>query len=289
MMISFNYDRCINTLYIHCSFFEIKNMIPKIIHQIWMQGADTVPSKYSFARATWREKNPLWEIKTWDEVELRKLIQGTRWENVLQYTRRLIQRADILRCAVLEKYGGVYVDMDMYCLKPLDDLLVSSKIQVGETSFKGVPLIKNAMRLNNGIIFAPALHSFWQKKFLPELLVRLQTHTWLDDLAPAWNTIRTTGPGLWSHFDGDIDIHIHPQEFFYSLKKIKGHSGELSLEDIQTLKDSYVYHMQDSVWLVSWEKYLLHMFIGNNWMISVPILLFIIFLFIYIYFSAKKK
>ena len=257
-------------------------MIPKVIHQIWMQGKDAIPTKYSFARGTWQEKNPDWTIRVWDEIQLRELIKGTRWEATLPYTRRLIQRADIFRCAVLEKYGGVYVDMDMYCLKSLNDFIDLGKIQVGETSFKGIPWIKKAMRLNNGIIFAPVNHSFWQQKFLPELLVRLQTHTWLDDIAPAWNTIRTTGPGLWSHFDGDAEVLIHPQEYFYSLKKIKGHSGKLSKEDVSILKESYVYHMQDSVWLVSWEKYLLHAFIGNNWMISIPVLLICIVLFVYI-------
>lgn len=248
-----------------------------------MQGKEAVPKKYNEARETWKRNNPDWEIKVWDEIELRELAKGTRWEIALDYTHRLIQRADILRCVVLEKFGGVYVDMDMHSLKSLNVFIHDHRIQAGETSFKGVPLIKKAMRINNGILFAPPNHSFWQKKFLPQLLLHLQTHTLLDDIAPAWNTIRTTGPGLWSHFDGDPDLLIHPQEYFYSLKKLKGHEGKLSEQDIQNLHQSYVYHMQDSLWLVSWEKYLLEIFIGNNWMITVPLIMFCIFIIFYMY------
>lgn len=256
-------------------------MIPPLIHQIWMQGKDVVPAKYADARKTWKTLHPNWKIVTWDEVDLRALAKGTRWERALDMCERLIQRADVLRCCVLEQFGGVYVDMDMYALKPLDELMKqhADKIQVGETSFKGVPWIHAVMRLNNGIVFAPPKHPFWQNKFLPELLLRLQTNTALDELAPAWNTIRTTGPGLWSHFDGNPDIWVHPQEHFYSLKKIKGHTGSLTLDDLSVLKDSWVYHMQDSAWLVSWERHVLKAFIGNNWMISVPILVCVLLVF----------
>jgi len=33
-----------------------------------------------------------------------------------------VQKANILRYAILEHYGGVYLDMDITCLQPLDDL-----------------------------------------------------------------------------------------------------------------------------------------------------------------------
>jgi mannosyltransferase OCH1-like enzyme len=37
--------------------------------------------------------------------------------------RRPVERADIIRMEVLWKYGGVYLDADMECLKPIDRLI----------------------------------------------------------------------------------------------------------------------------------------------------------------------
>ena len=34
-----------------------------------------------------------------------------------------IQRADAIRYFVLYHYGGIYVDLDIGCLRPMDDLL----------------------------------------------------------------------------------------------------------------------------------------------------------------------
>ena len=37
--------------------------------------------------------------------------------------RNLAERADVLRYEILRRHGGVYVDVDVECLRPLDDLL----------------------------------------------------------------------------------------------------------------------------------------------------------------------
>lgn len=248
--------------------------VPAVLHQIWMQGKDAVPSKYAAARATWKQMHPGWEIRVWDEADLTALIQGTPWEKAVRLCRRLIQRADVMRCAVLERYGGVYADMDMYALKPLDALLHNdSHVQVGETTFQGVPLVHRVMRLNNGIILCPPNLSFWQNEFLPALMLRLHTHTLLDDISPAWNTIRTTGPGLWSSFSASPSLFAHPTNYFYALGIGKQQtSKELTDAQRRRMATSYVYHMQDSAWLDSWELFLVKSLIHKNWIITVSVL-----------------
>ena len=247
--------------------------VPRILHQIWMQGKDAVPQKYAAARATWPEVQPGWDIRVWDEADLTALVVGTPWEVALRLCRRLIQRADVLRCAVLEKHGGVYADMDMYALKSLDPFLLEERIQVGETTFQGVPLVHRVMRLNNGIIFCPPALSFWKRDFLPALILRLQTHTLLDDLSPAWNTIRTTGPGLWSSFYTHPSVLGHPMHYFYALGIGKQQtSTKLTTDQMSRMGTSFVYHMQDSAWLDSWEFFLVKSFIHKNWIITVSVL-----------------
>jgi mannosyltransferase OCH1-like enzyme len=248
--------------------------VPSLLHQIWMQGKDLVPTKYAAARATWSAVHPRWEIRVWDEADLVALVHGTPWEAALRLCRRLIQRADVLRCAVLERFGGVYADMDMYALKPLDPLLQNdSHVQVGETTFQGVPLVRHIMRLNNGIILCPPGLAFWRKEFLPSLMLRLHTHTLLDDISPAWNTIRTTGPGLWSSFVASNAIKAHPTHFFYALGIGKQQtSSELTADQKKQMEGCFVYHMQDSAWLDSWELFLVKSLIHKNWIITVSVL-----------------
>ena len=237
-----------------------------------MQGKDAVPVRYKEARATWQEVHPDWTLRVWDEADLMELARGSRWEGAVSMCRRLIQRADVLRCVVLERFGGVYADMDMYALKSLNPLLSEERIQVGETTFHGIPLLWKIMRLNNGIILCPPNHPFWSHTFLPSLLIRLHTNTFLDDLSPAWNTIRTTGPALWSSFSNHDTILAHPTKHFYALGIGKQQTtGKLSASDLQIMEGSYTYHMQDSAWLDSWEWLLIKMFIHKNWMVTLSV------------------
>ena len=246
--------------------------VPRILHQIWRQGKDAVPDKYAAARATWPEVHPGWEIRVWDEADLTALAMGTPWEVALRLCRRLIQRADVLRCAVLERFGGVYADMDMYALKSLNCLLDDERLQVGETTFQGVPFVHRLMRLNNGIILCPPGLTFWKREFLPSLILRMQTHTLLDDLSPAWNTIRTTGPALWSSFCENPSILSHPKHFFYALGIGKQQtSTKLTTDQLKRMEGSFVYHMQDSAWLDSWEFFLVKSLIHKNWIVTVSV------------------
>ena len=175
----------------------------------------------------------------------------------------------------LKEFGGVYVDMDMYCLQPLDRFLDDDNVQAGYTSFHNT-FVDNIMGgVNNGIIFSPKKHAFWRTEFLPEVLKRLQQHTLLDDLCPAFSIIRTTGPLIWTSFKSII---IHPQVFFYSLAVLK--KKQIGDEDIKLLRNigAYVYHAQDSMWLNSWEKYLMLALMGRGWMITLFIIILSVWL-----------
>ena len=239
-----------------------------------MQGIENTPKKYDRGRESFKKMNPGWQFKEWDEEQMRK-IASPRWLRAIQMCQKMIQRADILRCVILEEFGGVYVDMDMVCLQSLDRFVEEDNVQAGYTSFHNTFLNNLMGGVNNGILFSPRKHAFWQNVFLPELLKRLQQHTLLDDLCPAFSIIRTTGPLLWTQFEGII---IHPQVFFYSLAVLK--KKEIGDEDIKILKDvgAYVYHAQDSLWLHSWEKYLMLAFMGRGWIYTLSIFILLIFI-----------
>jgi hypothetical protein len=94
-------------------------VIPRILHQVWV-GPRPLPSEFEAYRQTWARKHPAWDIRLWNEENLPPDL--TRPE-VYERLRVPAERADILRLEVLNRYGGVYCDIDFECLRALDPLL----------------------------------------------------------------------------------------------------------------------------------------------------------------------
>jgi mannosyltransferase OCH1-like enzyme len=93
-------------------------MIPKLLHQIWL-GPRPVPSVWT---ETWREANPDFDYRLWDEGAVDEL--GLRNEDV--YRRYMAEdlydgAADVARIEILFRFGGVYADADSVALRPLAD------------------------------------------------------------------------------------------------------------------------------------------------------------------------
>ncbi len=99
-------------------------VIPRCIHRIWIGGAE--PEWMGGFAETW--ERPGWKLRQWGEDEIAEL-QPLRNQSIYDRAKRLCPdhfgqlRADILRYEILERFGGVYVDADFECLRPLDDLL----------------------------------------------------------------------------------------------------------------------------------------------------------------------
>lgn len=242
-----------------------------------MQGKSIVPSKYDAARSTWAPLHPSYEIRVWDEVDLQDLVGGTKWQLAISLCEKLIQRADVYRCAVLEAHGGVYIDMDMHAIKPLEPLLneldtCTEDIAIGLTSFSGTPL-DFVLACNNAWISSRAGSKVWNDVVYPEMLKRLHIKSLMDFVSPVWHVLRTAGPGVWTHLAKNSKvIRMLPKEYFYSLKVIKG-NRQLTEEERSSLRPlSYGYHTQESAWLQSWESVVLAMFIGNRWKITVSLI-----------------
>lgn len=99
-------------------------MIPKVIHRTIHRDTNEV------IEACWekmQQLHPEWEFKTWyDEDEypyvgehLSKCPSGAF-------------KADLIRLDVLYRFGGVYLDSDVYLVKPIDELLEHEAFCSGE-------------------------------------------------------------------------------------------------------------------------------------------------------------
>ena len=99
---------------------------PKILHQIFLQeGRNSSLDRYSDALSSCRALHPDWQHNIWTDENSTEFIQEhyPALFNSYEHYKQSIQRANILRYALLEHYGGVYLDLDVTCLSPLDDLL----------------------------------------------------------------------------------------------------------------------------------------------------------------------
>jgi mannosyltransferase OCH1-like enzyme len=98
--------------------------IPKKLHLIWVGDEAKLPRR---SIESWKEKHPGWEFRLWGNAEL----DGISWK-----ARRQIELfrasghwegiADLMRYEILYEHGGVYIDADATCVRPLDDWLLDT-------------------------------------------------------------------------------------------------------------------------------------------------------------------
>ncbi|KRN58361.1 glycosyltransferase family 32 protein [Limosilactobacillus secaliphilus] len=99
-------------------------MISKKIHYIWF--GESKPNSLIKAIKTWERHAPKYEIIEWNE------------ENLPKYKNNFYQRAlsnkdyafasDYARLKILQQYGGVYMDTDMYLLKDPSNILANKEL-----------------------------------------------------------------------------------------------------------------------------------------------------------------
>jgi mannosyltransferase OCH1-like enzyme len=97
--------------------------VPAIIHQTW-RDADTIPISWQQASNSCRSFHPNYEYRLWTDKDARILIEK-EFPCLLSTFDSYpydIQRADVIRLAILYVYGGIYLDLDIICLKSLDQL-----------------------------------------------------------------------------------------------------------------------------------------------------------------------
>jgi hypothetical protein len=77
--------------------------------------------------STWADLNPNWRIMYHEDLDCLRLVE-THYSEFLQLFDSFpknVERADFFRYLVLYHYGGVYVDIDVECVVPLDQWLGS--------------------------------------------------------------------------------------------------------------------------------------------------------------------
>jgi len=182
-------------------------MIPKILHQIWM-GDKPMPEHWM---NTWKEKHPNWKYIVWNEKMIERLpLKNKDLFKIYKQKKKFHGMADVARIEILFHNGGVYIDADTECLKPIDELLNCNFFAV-ESNTRG--------RISNSVIGAIPNHPI-----LREYIQRMGRAIIIE---PCWKTI---GAPLLTkvinELKTDQDLILPPHTFYpenmRGTKKYKG-------------------------------------------------------------------
>lgn len=140
-------------------------MIPRTLHQVWI--GPPMPEEFALYMKSWADLHPEWEHVLWDEktIEALPMLRSNRvlWDDAEKYAagngvHQL--RADVARYELLYHHGGVYVDADFECKRPIDLLLSRGTLHdrsADETGAFAAWEVEHRW-VNNAIMGARALH-----------------------------------------------------------------------------------------------------------------------------------
>lgn len=140
--------------------------IPKHIHQIWFQGEEKIPKHLLEYHNSWKTTCNDYRITVWDEKSIKELLNNVpAWiQDTYNSYEKMIQKIDFAKYVILYYHGGIYIDMDVKCLKSLNDTpgIATSKVIFSKMPYNTCQKLLFVLLgqdfkddiLNNGIIFA---------------------------------------------------------------------------------------------------------------------------------------
>ncbi|MBW2446933.1 MAG: glycoside transferase family 32 [Deltaproteobacteria bacterium] len=198
-------------------------MIPRILHQTWK--TREIPEAWLPFQRTWRELHPTWEYRLWTDADLRQLVEESHpsFLSVYDAYPLEINRVDAARYLILERHGGVYVDMDFECLRPVEALLAGHEILLGLEPEAHLEVAKAASRgidriVCNAFMASVPGHAFWG-----HVLAELRAHCDEEDPLDSTGPFRLTNAlGRWPERDA---VALARSEALYPLTKDEVASG----------------------------------------------------------------
>ncbi len=173
-----------------------------MIHAIWHN--PVIPDEFDPFLKSWVTHNPETEVKIWSFKKGRELIEAHYpfLLSTFDSSAANVQKANILRYVVLHRFGGIYLDLDMLCLKPLTQFF---KDELFFARHSGNTIC-------NAICGSKAEHPFWELVFSS----LLETPTELQGPS-RFPVIQSTGSPLIQNLIESYDskVKLYPPKFFF--------------------------------------------------------------------------
>lgn len=167
--------------------------IPKLIHQT--DKSDDIRKLYRHFREGLHSLHPDWEYKFYNDDACRKAVERYLPAFLPIYdSASVIQKTDIFRIVIVYGEGGFYLDMDIECLRPFDDLcefrcVFAEEITLSEEE-AGKFRHRDRLRVANYMFGSEAGHPFLLR------LLRGIARESGREIQTEEDVLDSTGPGL---------------------------------------------------------------------------------------------
>jgi hypothetical protein len=203
--------------------------IPRIFHYVWL--GCPFPPKLQELINIWKENHPSYEFKLWNEEALEKF----GLENYDLYSRvpNPSAKSDVVRCEILYRYGGIYMDSDFLNIKPLDDLLYLNYF----TAYGQAPIIIPHSLVsgfvgtcpNNGMV-RNVIDKMKEVKNIPLSIGDIM------DIGPVLN-----GKTIINEIDPDLTVFFSASFFFPFPGKDRMQIRNLSISNLRNIMKKFTY------------------------------------------------
>ena len=222
--------------------------ITKIIHQTWKD--NRIPEEFQAFSCSWRNHHPGWEYRLWTNADNLDFIRREyHWFLPFFDNYQLdIQRADAVRYFILYTYGGVYVDLDFECFKPIEPLLDDHECVLALEPERHCQKHGVEQIISNAFMASVPRHPLFYA-VAKDMAFHVPSATHLNDLV-----LETTGPimlsRVYSGFPDRETVSLLPPKFLFPFdyeearRFIVSHDSQLRLK----LRDSYGVHYHWGSW-----------------------------------------
>lgn len=172
-------------------------IIPTIVHMIWLvPGSQPLPVWSQVM--SWKTLNPGWRVQVWNRSTAESIIQQ-HFPNVWSVWGQLkpVEQSDVFRYAIVWMEGGVYADIDVECLRPVQEW-------PGFNSSRGIVGIEGrltSVEEMKRVNFAALLqYCQWTFAFVPKHpILQMAIDIAIQNVhMKIQNTIYKTGPGAFT-------------------------------------------------------------------------------------------
>lgn len=154
-------------------------MIPKIVHQIWIQGLHSLPEDLMEKHKLIQSSNPNYQVILWDDDKIVQILYQKHpqilnlYKNV-EYipgpVNMFATKSDIARFVILYEFGGFYIDTDYYCSLDLDTIIApDTEIIFADNTYKILNPFQYFIytpKYNLSFCAVKPKHQMWKQVFL---------------------------------------------------------------------------------------------------------------------------
>jgi hypothetical protein len=155
-------------------------MVPKIIHNIWIEGYENLPNEMKMNYLNIKKSNPEWEFMIWDNEMITQLLKKypTIYEmyNNNSYTvfDKDSIKSHIARYIIMKDYGGLYFDIEYKCTSSLDNLILNDN---------------NKNETKNTIYIASSKINYWNYIYSLQKTKYSSSFMAMDKNHPIWDKV----------------------------------------------------------------------------------------------------